>query len=68
MGIGDLCRVPAAANATGEPGKVQGRNHVEIVVGSRGYRDRGVSIRANAVLSRNLGYERGRHVAKRSSE
>ena len=39
-----------------------------IVEGSCGYRDHGVSIRDKLVLSRNLGYEGSRHVAKRSSE
>ena len=39
-----------------------------IVEGSCGYRDHGVSIRDKLVLSRNLGYEGRRHVAKRSSE
>ena len=57
MGIGDLCRKLPAAKPTGEPGKVQGRDHVEIVERSCGSRDRGVSIRAKAVLSKILGCE-----------
>ena len=52
--------------ATGEPGKVQGRNRVGIVEGSCGYQ---ASIRAKFVLSRNPGTRRGGcHVAKRSSD
>ena len=43
--------------ATGEPGKVQGRDRVGIVVGSCGYRARGVSIGGKFVLSKNLGYK-----------
>ena len=48
--------------ATGEPDKVQGG----IVEGSCGYRTRGVSIRGQFVLSRNLGYKT--RMAKRRSE
>ena len=47
---------PKQRCATGEPGKVQGMDHVGIVEGSCGYRARGVSIREKFVLSRNLGY------------
>ena len=53
---------PLQRNATGEPGKVQGRDHVGNVEKSCGYRARGVSIRGKSVLSRNLGYDGGRHV------
>ena len=42
--------------ATGEPGKVQGRDRVGIVESSCGYRTRGVSVRGKFVLSRNSGY------------
>ena len=71
-GTGDLCRVcagcPQRRYIPGEPGNIQGRDHVGIVEGSCGYRARGVSIRGKFVLSRNPGYKtRGRHVAKRSS-
>ena len=52
--------------ATGEPDKVQGRGRVGIVEGSCGFRTRGVSIRGQFVLSRNLGYKT--RVAKRRSE
>ena len=72
-GTGDLCRVcagcPQQRYIPGEPGNIQGRNHVGIVEWSCGYRARGVSIRGKFVLSRNPGYKtRGRHVAKRSSD
>ena len=60
---------PQRRYATGEASKVQGRDHVEIVEGSCGYRDHGVSVRGKFVLSRNPGYKiKGRHVAKRSSD
>ena len=52
--------------ATGEPDKVQGRGRVGIVEGSCGYRARGVSIRGQFVLSRNLGYKT--RMAKHRSE
>ena len=69
MGTGDLCMVhPAAVRYGRELGKFQRRDRVGIVEGSFGYRARGVSIREKSVLSRNLGYEGGCHVAKRSSE
>ena len=48
---------PQQRYATGEPGKVQGREHVGIVEGSCGYRARGVNIRGTFVLSRNPGYK-----------
>ena len=48
---------PKRRYATGEPGKVQGRDHVGIVEGSCEYRARGVSTRGKFVLSRNLGYK-----------
>ena len=59
---------PQQRCATGEPGNVQGQDRVGIVEGSCGYRDHGVSIRDKFVLSRNLGYEGSRHVAKPSSD
>ena len=40
----------------GEPGKLQSRDRVGIVEGSCGNRARGVSIRGQFVLSRNMGY------------
>ena len=46
---------PQQRYATGEPGKVQGRERVWIVEGSYGYRVRAVSIRGKFVSSRNLG-------------
>ena len=52
----------------GEPGKVKGRNHVGIVEGSCGYRTRAFTIRGKFVISRNLGYEGNRYVAKHSSD
>ena len=56
---------PQQRYATGDPGKIHGRDGVE---GSCGYRARGVSIRGKFVLPRNLGYEEDRHVSKRSSD
>ena len=41
----------------GEPGNVQGRDRVDIIEGSCGYRARGVSIRGKFVLSRNPGVQ-----------
>ena len=58
---------PKQRYATGEPGKVQGRDRVGIIV-SCGYRARGVSVRGKFVTSRNLGYEGDRRVAKHSSD
>ena len=59
---------PQLRYATGEPGKVQGRDRVVIVQGFCGYRARRVSIRGTFVLSRNPGYKtRGSHVAKHNS-
>ena len=43
--------------AKGESGKVQGRDRVEIVEGSCGYRARWVSIRGQFVLSRTPEYK-----------
>ena len=52
--------------ATGEPGKVKGRDRVGIVEGSCGYR---ASIRGKFILSRNAGTGRGgRPVVKLSSD
>ena len=48
---------PQQRYATGEPGKLHNRDHGVIVVGSCGYRARGVSIRGKFVLSRNVGYK-----------
>ena len=48
---------PQQRYATGQPGKVQGRDRVGIVDGSYGYRVRGVSIRGKFVLSRNTVYK-----------
>ena len=48
---------PQQRYTTGEPGKVQGQDHVGIVEGSCGYRARGISIRGKYVVSRNLGYK-----------
>ena len=53
----------------GEPGKVQGRDRVEIVEGSCGYRTRGVSIPGKIRFIEKPGYKTlGSHVAKRSSD
>ena len=49
-------RLVPGATSRSAPGKVQGRDRVGIE-GSCGYRARGVSIRGNFVLSRNLGME-----------
>ena len=57
MGTGDLCRVLQQQYATGEPGKVQGRERGGIVEGSCGYRARRVSIIGRFVLSRNPWYK-----------
>ena len=54
---------PHQRYAAGEPGKVQGRDHVGNVEESYGYRVCGVSVRGKYVLSRNLEYDGGRHVA-----
>ena len=55
----ETCAVwPQQQYATGEPGKVQGRDRVGIVEGSCGYRTSGVSIRGKFILSRNLGTRR----------
>ena len=54
MAIGESSK---QQNATVEPDKVQGQDYVEIVERSCVSRDRGVSIRAQAVLSRILGCE-----------
>ena len=48
---------PKQRYATGEPDKVQERDHMWIVDGSCGYQARGVSIRGKFVLSRNPGYK-----------
>ena len=49
--------VPQQRYATGEPGKVQGRDRVGIVEGSCVYLARGVSIRGKFVLSKNSKYK-----------
>ena len=48
---------PKHRYATGEPGKVQGRDHVGIVERSRVYLARRVSTRGKFVLTRNPGYK-----------
>ena len=48
---------PEQMYATGEPGKVQGRDHVGIVGRSCGYRTRRVSVRGKVVLSKNPGHK-----------
>ena len=48
---------PQQQYATGEPGKVQGQDHVGIVEGSCGYRASGFSVRGKFVSSRNPGYK-----------
>ena len=48
---------PQQRYATGEPGKVQGRERVGIVEGSCRYRSRRVGIQGRFVLSRNPGYK-----------
>ena len=45
------------AESKREPCKVQGRDRVGTVEGSRGYRACQVSIRGKFALSRNLGYK-----------
>ena len=55
MVTGDLSRVPQQWYATGEPGKVQGRDRVGIVEESCGYRFRGVSIREKFILLSHKG-------------
>ena len=70
MAPGDVCRVPLAAVRHGRAGQTSESGPCGVVEGSCGYRARGVSIRGNFVLSRNMGYKTwgGRHVAKRSSD
>ena len=54
---------PEQLYATGEPGKVQGRDSVGIVERSCGYRTRSVSVREYFVLSKTPGHKtRGVHM------
>ena len=54
----DTCAgCPQQRYATGEPGKVQGRDRVGIIEVSCGYRARWVSVRGKFVLSRNSWYK-----------
>ena len=69
ISTGDPCRVPQQRYATGEPGKVQGRDRVGIVERSR------VKGPLGSVFGENLFYREtqgtrlgGRHMAKRSSD
>ena len=48
---------PEQMYATGEPGKVQGRDRVGIVERSCGYRTRMVSVRGKFVLSKSPGHK-----------
>ena len=50
-------RCPVQMYATGEPGKVQGRDRVGVVERSCGYQTRRVSVRGKFVLSKSPGHK-----------
>ena len=59
---------PQQRYTTGEPGKVQGRDHVDVEEGSCGSRARRVNIHGR-FIDKTRGTRRGgRHVVKRSSD
>ena len=59
MDTRDLCRYPQQRYATGEPGKVQGRDRVGIVEGPVGTAPVGSEFRQNMFYPETCGERRG---------